>query len=204
MDIDRANEVLVKAIMGLQQGEVEKLLSTPAQDAVPWDGVEEWRGRRRQAKYPGLMGNRFDAAMKKGYIDFGLIDPKNASMLKRYGGDNLGEKILMLLDAKGVAFIRDPEGILSKSGLSTKDVVKSVRDNIKWMYDEMRGNADEYGAHDEAAIASRARRIADKAKISVQPVKGKTGAGYKVTTTPSLSKMWAQAKAEYEKASAEA
>lgn len=175
----------------------------PLDEDVPWDdedsleeargmgtyshmtpGVEPYfpRSRRREPRKPGLMGSKHEAALKKGYVDFGLIDVRNANGLSSY---KVAEHIVAAMK-KGVGFIRDPEGIL-KDVLrwSLNDLAEKIKDEVGGFYDEQASYAGEGEDWEEEAKLGKAGKMVKAATVTIKPVKGKTGAGYKVVMRPS-------------------
>jgi hypothetical protein len=193
MDIGRVNSVLAKAIIGLQESEMFPMALQVALDGSPdeppWDIVAEaygasWAWTQQPTKYPGMMGKRYRTALKRGYVDLGLVDPKVA---KSYtvGPKNLPGDILDVM-RNGKAFIRDPEGVLSLFGVLRGSVLgDKLKQELSWVYQEEAGLADERGDRDTHDVLVKAMERAESAKVAVSPVKGKTGAGWKVVMKPS-------------------
>lgn len=170
---------------------------------VPWDAedsLEEARGmgtygnvtpgvepyfhkpKSREPRKPGLMGSKHEAALKKGYVDFGLIDVRNAKGMSDY---KVAEHIVAAMK-NGVSFIRDPDGILANV---LRWPVNDLGNKIKW---EIAGEYEEQGSYasegedwDEEERLGKAAKMANAATVSIKPVKGKTGSGYKVVMKPS-------------------
>jgi len=147
-------------------------------------GVEPYfhRPKHREPRKPGLMGSKHEAALKKGYVDFGLIDVRNAKSLSDY---KVAECVVAAMK-NGVSFIRDPEGILANV---LRWPVNDLGNKIKW---EIAGEYEEQGSYasegedwDEEEKLGKAAKMANAATVSIKPVKGKTGAGYKVVMKPS-------------------
>lgn len=193
MDIERVNSVLAKAIMGLQEAEMFPMTfqvvldGTP--DVPPWDLVAEaygasWAWTQEPVKYPGMLGKRYKAALKKGYVDLGLVDPKVAKSYQ-LGPKNLPGDILDVMK-NGVAFIRDPEGVMEIFGLvGGPQLGEKIKQELGWVYQDEAGLADERGDADMQDMLVKAIKKAESAKVSISPVKGKTGAGWKVVMKPS-------------------
>jgi hypothetical protein len=193
MDIQRVNTVLAKAIMGLQEAEMFPMAfqvvldGTP--DVPPWDLVAEaygasWAWTQKPQKYPGMMGKRYRAALKRGYVDLGLVDPKVAKSY-RLGPKNLPGDLMDVMK-NGVAFIRDPEGVMRIFGLvGGSRLGEKLKQELAWVYQDEAGLADERGDFEMQQALMRGMKLADSAKVSISPVKGKTGPGWKVVMKPS-------------------
>jgi hypothetical protein len=193
MNIQRVNTVLAKAIMGLQEAEMFPMAfqvvldGTP--DVPPWDLVAEaygasWAWTQKPQKYPGMMGKRYRAALKRGYVDLGLVDPKIAKS-HRLGPKNLPGDIVDIMK-NGQAFIRDPEGILEIFGLvGGTHLGEQIKLELGWMYQEEAGLAGERDDFELEELLMKAIKKADSAKVTLSPVKGKTGPGWKVVMKPS-------------------
>jgi hypothetical protein len=192
MDIERINGVLTRAIMHFQAAEIVEMalpVALVGAEEPPWDIVAEaygasWAWTQEPQKYPGMMGKRYKAALKKGYVDLGLVDPRVA---KTYtvGPKNLPGDILEVMK-NGKAFIRDPEGVLQLFGVLRGSVLgDKLKQELEWVYQEEAGLADERGDRDLHDVLVRAMKQVESAKVAVSPVKGRTGDGYKVVMRPS-------------------
>lgn len=172
---------------------LSKLLSEAIGDEVPWDLHEAYGvgpayvSRRREPKYTGLLGARHEAAVKKGYIDLGLVDPARAK--------ELGVEKMITVIARGVvhvflgaevAFIRDPEGIISNNRIDPKRIGVEVISDLAAEIGEEGGYASERDDQQAAIAYSKGEHALRRASITFMPVKGKTGSGYKVIMNPSF------------------
>jgi len=184
-----AQELLLRTL-----GEnVEQCLGAVLFEEVPWDllGEDErfrYYGRRyKQARYTGLMGPKSDAAIKKGYVDMGLVDPE-LKISPRFAS-HLGERLVSILMDKSVAFIRDPEGVLVKNGILPPKIGAAIRDTLMgWAHENSTNSAEAEDDEDSAAWAEVFER-AKKATVSVHEVTGKTGAGFRITMNPTAKSL---------------
>lgn len=142
-------------------------------DDVPWDHVEEaWTpkkskfqnppGWKKPESYPGVPSAEYKAALTKGYLDLGLVDP-SAFDKKKIKKLILKSVAKLLHKSNGKkAFIRDPEGVL-------KAVYKGQM--VK----------DAFGADLEEVLAAiYDKKIGVKMKMSV----GKTAVGWSLASAP--------------------
>ena len=157
-------------------------------DDVPWDELSEGyrtvkpfvRMPRSETRYTGLMGREHTQSLQKGYLDLGLVDPQNAKMLKAY---KLGEWLLGAMKQEGVAYIRDPEGVLKKSGVSVNDIADGIKQDLESYYAERSEVAD---TPEERDALERIFKAIKGARITFSSVKGRQGdPGYKVVMKPS-------------------
>jgi len=179
-----AQELLLRTL-----GEnVEQCLGAVLFEEVPWDLVAEderfrFYGRPRMSKYPGLMGPKHEAAMKKGYIDMGLVNP-TMTLSPRFASSGLGERLVQILLNKDVAFIRDPGGILAKNGITPQKIGQAIKSDLyDWANENSTNSAEAEDWKDSAAWGAAGKK-AEGAAVSVTPVTGKTGAGYRITMRP--------------------
>lgn len=173
---------------------IAKLLAEAMEDGVPWD-LHEARGRRRS--YSGLYGAEHQAALGKGYVDLGLVDPEivlnpeNTKTHQRFPGMIAGP-LATILAQKGVGFVRDPEGLIEKLHIDPQAIASIARTDIANMYREQADYDDE--AEDWQSSSAR-RKVAEAilhSRVTVQPVQGRTGAGYKFVMKPSVREIEAR------------
>jgi len=157
-------------------------------DDVPWDELSEGyrtvkpfvRMPRSETRYTGLMGREHTQSLQKGYLDLGLVNPQFAKMLK---ADKLGDWLLMAMKQEGVAYIRDPEGVLKKSGVSVNDIADGIKQDLESYYAERSEVAD---TPEERDALERIFKAIKGARITFSSVKGRQGdPGYKVVMKPS-------------------
>lgn len=169
--------------------------------AVPWDlheaygvksGDEMYLPRRRQEpKYGGLLGPRYEAAVAKGYIDLGLVDPKVA---KELGTGNqffhsIASRVALILMKRDVAFIRDPEDIMGVKGYDPNRLPALVKQAIGGYFAEEGDEADEAEDEKRSLAMSKAEQEVHNATLAISTVKGKTGVGYKLVMKPSFAEI---------------
>lgn len=175
---------------------LSKLLSEAIGDDVPWDlheafGVSPYMGRRggNEPKYTGLLGAKHDAAMGKGFVDLGLVDPARA---KELGPSKMADIIarhvatILMKRADGTAFIRDPEGIMESNGIDPKKVVQPAVSEMAGEFSEEASYAFEREDRKHGEALMRAAQEVHTANIQVSPVKGKTGDGYRFVMKPTF------------------
>jgi hypothetical protein len=165
---------------------------------VPWDSEpvsEAFKSKKFKPKYPGLprTENEIKKMISKGYLDLGLVDPKFVQTLGS-GTVHIEKPIMALLYAKkGTAFVRDTEGVfpLIKSyfGKMPEALKRSIPADISGYYMELASYASE--EENDALYKSfmQAAGLAQHAKIQVTGVQGKTGAGYKITMSPTVQQI---------------
>ena len=151
---------------------------------TPWDQAAITEG----IKYPGLPDPYKPGGakiFKQGYLDLGLVKPGMSRSYYAFS-EHVVEYVLMLLLAKnGVAFIRDPEGVLELvDGNLLKNMPKRVREHLAGAYHEAASYAQEAMNDDEAQKLMGKAALAMKATVTIKAVQGKTGAGYKVVMSP--------------------
>jgi len=145
-------------------------------DWTPWDD----EAMLEYTKYTGMFGKPFESAVKKGYVDLGMVNPKYAKTMALY---KVAEHITRAMK-KGVAFVRDPEDVLGKAGVSPQELAKTIREEYESIADEMIGLAGEREDEKDAMAWSGAKKKIKAAKITITPVKGKTGKGYRIVMKP--------------------
>jgi len=121
----------------------------------------------KPAHYPGLAGMEHEAAIGKGYVDLGLIDPKGEGPKDtKLRAAILRNVVKLLIASKGKqAFIRDPEWVLKEvyPGQMVKTVLKEkIEEALEAMFDM-------------------------PVSVTISGFKGKTGFGWRFTA-PALSK----------------
>jgi hypothetical protein len=94
----------------------------------------------KPAHYPGLQGMEHEAALGKGYVDLGLINPQGEGPKdKKLKASILRHVVKLLISSQGKqAFIRDPEWVLKQvyPGQMVKTVLKdSVEEALEAMFD---------------------------------------------------------------------
>lgn len=165
---------------------------------VPWDSEpvsEAFRSKKFKPRYPGLprTESEIKKMVSKGYLDLGLVDPKFVKTLSK-GTVRIVEPLMALLHAKnGVAFVRDPEGVLPLikpfSGKFPGALSKEIPDYLTMLYDEMLVYSTNDGEDPPDPAFVKAFEEAQKVKVSVMAVQGKTGAGYKITMRPTIQQI---------------
>ena len=175
---------------------------------VPWDlqmeagvtgyynkyAMANWKKKQSQYKL-GIpsSGPRYKQMIQKGYLDFGDADVNATHTIESPGGfiSLSGRNLAAILIAKdGVAYARDPEDVVTKV-MGSKNPIKTLEDETRIgvidNYETLRARASEDGDFDEESKWLSAIKDVEKANINVTKVQGKTGAGYKVTMSPTPS-----------------
>jgi len=150
--------------------------------------------RRREPKYTGFLGAKHKAAVEKGYLDAGLVDPAYAAKNPKRFLNAVREHFPVgALAEKGVAFIRDPEDNGVTAAGSESAFVSYLQRNIAGVLAELLSEdamyADESGNWEEFRRLSLIADAAEDATYKVVPVQGRTGKGYKVTMRPTLTQI---------------
>ena len=155
-------------------------------EAVPWDD-EPLTERRPQPRYTGMAGSRWDAALKKGYIDLGLVNPAWVRGSISSGFDFTEAVWTVMRYGKGkpgILFIRDPEDVIGKTGGTPQQVADAVKKAVVSRWEEEAPYAYEREEHDLGDAISRAAAEGAKANASIKAVRGKSGAGWVVRLSP--------------------
>ena len=159
--------------------------------APPWDCLEETYGvsprygrrpRSRQPKFPGLSGGRYEKAVEKGYVDLGLIDPEiGQDSSRRHWIKTVYKAASEILLKKGVAFIRDPSGYLQPADIEriAKQIPYEVAEwNVSHEDIEYASETDDY--EQMTVLIAIRDAIEDTWKVKITPIRGRTGAGYRI------------------------
>lgn len=177
-----------------------------ADGSVPWDLHEAYgvkagddvyvRRRGKEPKYTGLIGPRYEAAIAKGYLDLGLLDPSVARERTegRWFIQTIAAKVGYILMKEDVAFIRDPENLLAIYEIDPKRIAPEIARFMEAHFSEEESYAVEADEMDRAQRLARASQEAARASVTVQPVTGKTGAGYKIVMRPTFNEISARAR----------
>jgi hypothetical protein len=153
--------------------------------------------RRKEPKYTGFMGGKHDAAIAKGYLDAGLVDPGFVDQYPRkFLSAVLSNFPLHILLEKGAAFIRDPENNAEKAAGSESAFIAHL---VKWLpieamsdFQEEAMYADEREDWQSSSSLHQVAKEVNNATVKVTPVRGRTGKGYKVTMRPTLPEIQAK------------
>lgn len=93
---------------------------------------------KKPKSYPGINGAEWKAAMAKGIVDLGLVDPdKPPGNVDKLRSTVLRSVVKLLIASKGDnAYINDPEGVLPKLFGYVKPALEgSIEEAFSAMYD---------------------------------------------------------------------
>jgi hypothetical protein len=180
MDIERMQQ-----LAGIRPTR-SSLSEARAGESPPWDAwpVQEGKG----LGLPQRGTPRFKQMLKKGVLDFSDMSGSPESF-SHYGlMGNIGDIVAqILLEKKGVAWIRDPDGHFKKFKWQGGDFRKVLALAAGQVYMDFHNNLDaEDELRDEKLMWGKAGAMAEKASFTVKPVQGKTGAGYRITMSPTF------------------
>ncbi len=135
-------------------------------------------GHVKGKEYSGALPS-VKKALDKGFFDMTSLDPDVPLSLKHKHA--LEHSIARVLYQKGVAYVRDPEGVfmkaLGKSVAQHSIGRSSIRDVV------VNTTAGKKGAKEAV------KWFDDNYKTTVESITGKTGKGYRITLTPTLAQI---------------
>jgi len=167
-----------------------EMLARAMGDGTPWDLHE---ARRRRHMYTGLWGPDHKAALAKGYVDLGLVDPEiilnpENSWERRFAGTIAGHLAYILI-REGVAWVRDPEGLVEKLHIDPQRVATLARGEIGAIYHDQSTYDAEAEDWDSETYRLKVADAVRNARVVGVPVQGRTGPGYKFVMKPSVQEI---------------
>jgi hypothetical protein len=144
-------------------------------DATPWDNdvLVEYKPKHHRAnKFSPADRDRYQTALKRGYIDMGTYpkDRMSSAAIRSARARAIRDIGFRLLgQADGVTWVRDPDGFLDSSELA-REIEGLVISELRQEYPD-------------SDISSQ------DLSVAVRPVNGKTGKGYRVMMKPPVEKV---------------